>query len=643
MIRICQFCLGVWLTSLLLVTHAGPLLPTIVTQEDSRVPVWQFLRVVVPGDPNASPAQAATLAEGPGAATVDSPNRILGRGTQPHWALFAVQSAGQTDLLRLLTLEATTQYDVQLFIQAPSGSWHTVPSVAESGRGRFATGSMHPAWELMMRADRPTYLLLRLAGPSLVRFPLYINSPIAFASEQSKTHMGVGATIGICLLVCIYILWVRQHLNDRAVLLILGMILADLVGALWLSGYLAELAPDWPEYVRSAIGTGAYGILFGCGMLHARIHLDTIIWLPRADRALAILGWAWLGVAFWLSFAMPVGARILVLWGGAAVALALVAIAMLAWARGASLPGYIAAAWLVYLLAGIAFALPRLIDNPRLWLPNVAALLLSAVVAVVFGFSLGMRLRLRRQILMADHQRVTIQQATTEALMQERSLYFAATSHDLRQPLLGMRLYADLAKSADTPQERALYAGKIEMALGEIDDFLIDMQQLAAHGQSSALATFDDVSLDGLLMPLVEEYRILAALKTIGIRYVPTRIAVRTSVHHFRRIVRNALSNAVHYTDDGGKILIGCRRGNPVCVDIFDTGRGMTQEQIKIAFNSFQRFDAQMLHPDGFGLGLFSTESLANAVSLTITLDSQLGRGTRFRIKLPSSTVVRHD
>lgn len=639
MIRTCHFFAAVWLASVLSGALAGPPLPTVVTQEDSRVPVWQFLRMVVPEDPHASPAQAASLAEGPSATHVDNPNRILGRGTQPHWALFAAQSAGQTELQRFLTLEATTQYDVRLFIQAPSGSWQAVPSVAESGGGRLGSGSMQPTWELLLRPDRPTYLLLRQAGPSLVRFPLYINSPIAFASAQSKTHMGVGATIGICLLVCIYILWLRRDVNDRAVPLILCMILADLMGALWLSGYLAELVPAWPESVRSAIGTGAYAILFGCGILHARIHLDTAGWLPGADRALQIAGWVWLGSAFWLSFAMPIGARVLTLWGGAAVALALVAIAMLAWARGMSLPGYIAAAWLVYLLGGVAFALPRLIDNPGLWLPNLAALLISAVVAVMFGFSLAMRLRLRRQILMADHQRVTTQQATTEALMRERSLYFAATSHDLRQPLLGMRLYADLSKSANTPQERELYAGKIEMALVEIDDFLIAMQQLAEHGQPSTLAAFDDVALDGLLMPLVEEYRILAASKKISIRYVPTRTTVVTNVHYFRRIVRNALSNAVHYTDAGGKVLIGCRRGNSVCVDIFDTGRGMTQEQIKLAFNSFQRFDAQMLHPDGFGLGLFSTESLANAVGVKVTLESQLGRGTRFRIALPSDAL----
>jgi signal transduction histidine kinase len=238
-------------------------------------------------------------------------------------------------------------------------------------------------------------------------------------------------------------------------------------------------------------------------------------------------------------------------------------------------------------------------------------------------------------MLVAARQEAVMQREKGEALTRERGLLFAATNHDLRQPLIGVSLFADLLKSARTPVEREAHSRKLDMALKEVDDLLVSIQQLAAIHEGSPHPVFETVKLDDLLAPLIEEYRGRSEYKRITLRYVPPRLSITTHVPYFQRIVRNALSNAIRYTDRGDRVLVGCRRGSGLRLIIVDTGRGMTEEQTGQAFDAFQRFNSGMSIPDGFGLGLFSTKSLASALGLAVSLRSHKGRGTEFSILIP--------
>jgi len=277
----------------------------------------------------------------------------------------------------------------------------------------------------------------------------------------------------------------------------------------------------------------------------------------------------------------------------------------------------------------------RVVDNPQMWSSSTLALVHATVIAILFGFAMSQRLMRQRAVLAAARQEAVIQREKTAAIMRERSLLFAATNHDLRQPLIGVSLFADLLKSARTPVEREAHSRKLDMALKEVDELLVCIQQLAAVHESSHHPVFETVKLDDLLLPVVEEYRGRSEYKRITIRYVPTRLSITTHVPYFQRIVRNALSNAIRYTDRGDRVLVGCRRGGGLRLVIADTGRGMSEEQTRRAFDAFQRFDSGVSISDGFGLGLFSSKSLANALGLAISLHSREGRGTEFRIFLP--------
>ena len=603
--------------------------------DSGRVPIWPELRIVAPADRNASPEQAAKLAGGSRALGVDSPDRILGRGMLPYWALFSLQNPERAAQMRMLALESTTQYDTRLFNRDAGGRWQPVNSIAEESGGKVGGGTINPVWALTLAPNITADFLLRIEGPSVVRFPLFAYTPVAYSERTRQTDVTLGFALGSCLFIALYILYLHRLLEDRSVPLFLWMLAGDLVGALWLSGALAAFFPALPENVIGHVGFAGFSVLFGVGCLHAREYLNTAAWSQRADRSLLVSGWAWFALAPWFMPVFPVAARILLVWGGTVVALGIVAAAILASRRKGSMSGFIAAAWVSNVLMGLYFAIVRAIDNPLIWSPSSLALIQATVMAIFFGFAMSQRLVGQRVVLAAHAREAELQREKVAALVRERSLLFAATNHDLRQPLLGVGLFAELLKSARTDEERQEHARKLGLAIAEVDGLLIGIQQLAAVHEASIPPPLESASLDDLLMPIVAEYRNRAESKRITIRYVPTRLKITTHPPYFQRIVRNVLSNAIRYTVSGDRILVGCRRAGGLHIVIADSGRGMTEDQAARAFDAFQRFDTDKSVPDGFGLGLFSVRTLAHALGHVVTLQSQSGGGTRFRMFVP--------
>lgn len=623
-----------WVGSLADIAQSAAPAPVEIAPEAARVPVWPALKIVAPVDQDLTPDQAADIAAGNSAITVDSPNRIVGRGTSPYWALFSLSNPAASAQLRLLAVETTTQLDMRLFERNETGTWRQAISVAEAAAGRIGGGTSHPVWALHLAPRQATELLLRIEGPAVVRFPVFIYDPVSFAERERRASIAIGIALGSCLFILVYTASLRRYLDDAAVSLFIYMIIADMVGALWLSGFLSVLFPSLSESILSPIGFAAYASLLGCGCLHARIYLNCAAWAPKTDYLLQALGWSWLALAPVFAAAFPVAARIILVWGGAAIAAMLVVVSVRAARRRVRFSGFIAAAWLVYLLGGTSFLFARIIDNPAMWTSSSLVLAQATAAAICFGFAMSQRMLRQRVVLVAARQEAVMQQEKAAALMRERSLLFTATNHDLRQPLLGISLFADMLRTAATPEEREECSRKLGMAIKEADELLLGIQQLATVNEAGYRPVLETVRLDDLLTPLIEEYRGRSEQRNIAIRYVPSRLTITTHVPYFQRIVRNILSNAIRYTERGDRVLVGCRRGGGLRLVIADSGRGMSEDQSRQVFDAFVRFDSGKSIADGFGLGLFSARSLANALGLTISLRSQKGRGTEFGIPL---------
>lgn len=217
-----------------------------------------------------------------------------------------------------------------------------------------------------------------------------------------------------------------------------------------------------------------------------------------------------------------------------------------------------------------------------------------------------------------------------------KSRFFAAASHDLRQPLHSLGLFTSaLDEQLTSPQARETARGIRESitALESLFDALLDLSRLDA-GIVSAQPR--NVALQALFDRLAREFHAEANERELRLRFVPTRAVVRTDPLLLERILTNLIANALRYTRRGG-VAVGVRRGGAAAaIVVADTGIGIPPDKQELVFEEFY----QVGNPGrdrrlGLGLGLAIVRRLAGLLGHPLSLRSVPGRGTSFRIEIP--------
>lgn len=234
-----------------------------------------------------------------------------------------------------------------------------------------------------------------------------------------------------------------------------------------------------------------------------------------------------------------------------------------------------------------------------------------------------------------------------EHAAQARSRFFAAASHDLRQPAqaLGLfvaRLERDTQKSTLHPQLRKL-AQTVHNLQGLIDT-LLDYSRL--DGKVFRVEPRPLQARQALIRG-VESFAESAAAKQLVLR---TRIAdcwLMTDPALLHRILINLIGNAVRHTHSGG-ILVACRRGaDHARIEIWDTGPGIPPEFREAIFEELVQLDNPERDAEkGLGLGLAIVRRSAGLLSHPLSLCSRVGRGSRFALRVPLApppAALEHD
>ncbi len=217
-----------------------------------------------------------------------------------------------------------------------------------------------------------------------------------------------------------------------------------------------------------------------------------------------------------------------------------------------------------------------------------------------------------------------------------KSRFLAAASHDLRQPLHALGLFVQsLQESALAARERHII-GNIRRSVDAMEDLfnsLLDISRLDAGVVQPRVAT---IPLASVFDSLRFEYAPVAKQKNLALIVMKTSVYVRSDASLLSRIIRNLLSNAVSYTDQGG-VVMGCRRsGDSVRIEVWDSGRGIPADRHDEIFREF----SQLENPErdrrkGLGLGLAIVERLAHLLGHSIELRSEVGKGSVFSITVP--------
>src|SRR5208283_3763050 len=241
----------------------------------------------------------------------------------------------------------------------------------------------------------------------------------------------------------------------------------------------------------------------------------------------------------------------------------------------------------------------------------------------------------------AELQRLNGELARAKTLAEEANLsktrFLAAASHDILQPLNAARLYASsLSESAnEISREHADLARNVDVSLEAVEEILgalLDISRLDAGAMKPEIS---DVPVRDLMHMLEVEFAPLARSRGLDLRFVPTRLAIRTDRRLMRRLLQNLVSNAIKYTLKG-RVLVGCRRASDrLRIEVWDTGLGIPAHRQRAVFDEFQRLDQGARVARGLGLGLSIVERLGRVLDQPIGLRSRPGKGSVFFVTAP--------
>lgn len=302
-----------------------------------------------------------------------------------------------------------------------------------------------------------------------------------------------------------------------------------------------------------------------------------------------------------------------------------------------------AMAWLLQLRILPAFPPPDLgPDHTGTW----------HLVVAMFGFALVLGLpTLFTASILADLRRKTraLEQRTREleAASQSKARFIANLTHELRTPIHGISGLSDLL-------ETGIYGPVTE-------------RQKRAHTEvkrsaRSLLALVDGLlalakSEDGRITPKLEPLDVRAHIEStvehvravVGTGRLPIEMDIADDVGEIvtdgamlDHVIQNLVANAVKFTPDEGRVLVRARRdGDGVLIEVEDNGIGIAEADKERIFEPFQQVhDGSFVREHGgVGLGLALVRQLVAAVAGTIEVSSEVGRGSVFRVRVPSVTM----
>lgn len=271
---------------------------------------------------------------------------------------------------------------------------------------------------------------------------------------------------------------------------------------------------------------------------------------------------------------------------------------------------------------------------------GVVATFTDVTDAVVTEKALEARVNERTRELTHLNQELARAKAEADSANYSKTRFLAAASHDILQPLNAARLYVSslVERSEGMSQDLVANVDASLQSVEEIFSVLLDISRLDAGALTPDISTF---KLGDVMRQLEVEFTPLAHEKNLALKVVPTELWVRSDRRMLRRLLQNLLSNGIKYTQTG-TVLMGVRRlGNRVRIEVWDTGLGIPASSQRAIFKEFQRLDPGARVARGLGLGLSIVERVARILDHPLTLNSTPGRGSTFRVEVPTGLPQR--
>ncbi|MEH6608558.1 MAG: hybrid sensor histidine kinase/response regulator [Halioglobus sp.] len=281
-------------------------------------------------------------------------------------------------------------------------------------------------------------------------------------------------------------------------------------------------------------------------------------------------------------------------------------------------------------------------DNVHIALASVTLIFLVAQtifnMKINKGLTITMALRYENLDLIDQLQE---QKVEAERANNAKSIFLAAASHDLRQPLYALTLFTSALEERTESADDRKIANQIKRsaeALQSLFDALLDISKLDAGTIDIQKTEF---SLQPMLEKLAHEYDSQATGKNLTIDWPRESFDVCSDPILLEQVLRNYLANAIRYTDAGGIAIALKASDHHIKIDIVDTGIGIPVEDQSVIFEEFQQLgNLERNRQKGLGLGLSIVQRAAGLLGHEINVVSQPGQGSTFSITVDKATGI---
>jgi two-component system, sensor histidine kinase len=236
---------------------------------------------------------------------------------------------------------------------------------------------------------------------------------------------------------------------------------------------------------------------------------------------------------------------------------------------------------------------------------------------------------------------VLAQKTLIEHAARAKTSFLIAASHDLRQPAMGMGLLISAIKdSEDLPTAKKIAEGA-ERALGAMERILQALLEFSRLDTGQVRVAKSPFHLHELLQSLIDETR--STLQPgVSLTLNSDHFYIMSDPNLIEQIVRNLLSNAARFTERGSIKVHAVLVGSELSISVTDTGLGIAKEaQTSIFQEYFQIGKTTGARSKGLGLGLSIVEKSAKLLNAQVSVASQLGEGSTFRLQLPVEVLQR--
>jgi signal transduction histidine kinase len=273
--------------------------------------------------------------------------------------------------------------------------------------------------------------------------------------------------------------------------------------------------------------------------------------------------------------------------------------------------------------------------------------LMARTYSSALGQAIALKSRTDELALKLRTEKVVAEEArrAAEAANRAKTQFFAAASHDLRQPLHAMGLFAEALRQRSHDPEVASLVNSINESVDALEGLFSELLDITRIDTGGVDVNPAPVRMRELFARLRLHFEPVAFEKGLMLSFRGEQHVAMADPVLLERVLRNLVSNAIRYTDDGG-VLVSCRaRQDGLLVQVWDTGIGISEASLPRIWDEFFQSQSnrplEAHHRKGLGLGLAIVKRLTALMGASVTVRSRLGHGTVFSMSVPVGKAPR--